>query len=80
MSFLNMNQYNEENFRFVIDEVTGQQHSLADEISFLKQRILQLEDRCRVLEEENISTTNSLYEIANSLEQRIDILADHRIN
>jgi len=33
-----------------------------------------LEDRVSVLEEENISTTNALYEIANSLESRIDIL------
>jgi len=34
-----------------------------------------LESRVRVLEEENISTTNALYEISNSLESRIDILA-----
>jgi len=36
--------------------------------------IKKLEDRVSVLEEENISTTNALYEIANSLESRIDIL------
>lgn len=34
-----------------------------------------LEDRVSVLEEENISTTNALYEMTNSLESRIDILA-----
>jgi len=33
------------------------------------------------LEEENISTTNELYRLENSLDARIDILAEHcRIN
>ena len=39
-----------------------------------------LEDIKR-LEEENISTTNELYRLENSLDARIDILAEHcRIN
>lgn len=37
--------------------------------------IKNLEYRVRVLEDENISTNNALYEISNSLESRIDILA-----
>ena len=40
-------------------------------------RLTQLEDRVRVLEEENIGTTNTLYELENSLDARIDILAEH---
>jgi len=37
-------------------------------------KLQELEDRIKVLEEENIETTNSLYEFTNSLEARIDIL------
>jgi len=40
-------------------------------------RLIQLEDRVRVLEEENIGLTNALYEMENSLDARIDILAEH---
>lgn len=43
-------------------------------------RIEQLEQRVAILEEENISTTNAIYEIANSLEARIDILASEPYN
>ena len=46
--------------------------------SSLLDRIQTLEARVKVLEEENINTTNALYEIANSLEARIDILANVR--
>ena len=44
----------------------------------LLDKIQNLEARVKVLEEENINTTNALYEIANSLEARIDILANVR--
>ena len=40
-------------------------------------RLTQLEDRVRVLEEENVGLTNALYEMENSLDARIDILAEH---
>lgn len=46
----------------------------------LLQLIQNLEARVKILEEENISTTNTLYEIANSLEARIDILASEPYN
>jgi hypothetical protein len=49
-------------------------------IDELYDRIVHLEQRVKVLEEENINTTNSLYEIANSLEARIDILASEPYN
>lgn len=43
-------------------------------------RLYELEQRVKVLEEENVETTNSIYEIANSLEARIDILASEPYN
>ena len=47
---------------------------------YLYDKLIELEDRIRVLEEENIEQTNALYEIANSLEARIDILASEPYN
>jgi len=44
-------------------------------IEELQKKMNLLENRCAALEEENVNTTNSIYEIANSLEARIDILA-----
>jgi hypothetical protein len=36
----------------------------------------ELEDRIKVLEEENVGLSNALYEMENSLDARIDILAE----
>jgi hypothetical protein len=49
-------------------------------IDELYTRVVELEQRVKVLEEENINTTNSIYEIFNSLEARIDILASEPYN
>ena len=38
-------------------------------------KIVELEARIEELERENVETTNAMYEIANSLEARIGILA-----
>jgi hypothetical protein len=46
-------------------------------IDELYSRLVDLEQRVRVLEEENISTTNELYRMENSLDSRIDIIAEH---
>jgi peptidoglycan hydrolase CwlO-like protein len=47
----------------------------------LHQKLQELEDRIRVLEEENVELTNELYRLENSLDARIDILAERcRIN
>lgn len=46
------------------------------EYNDLVELVLQLESRIMILEEENISTTNELYRLENSLDARIDILAD----
>jgi chaperonin cofactor prefoldin len=45
-------------------------------IEKLYEKLEQLESRVKVLEEENISTTNELYRMENSLDARIDILAE----
>ena len=42
----------------------------------LYQRLVELEARVKVLEEENTETTNELYRMENSLDARIDILAE----
>jgi regulator of replication initiation timing len=46
-------------------------------VEALFKKIGDLESRVKSLEEENISTTNELYRLENSLDARIDILAEH---
>jgi chaperonin cofactor prefoldin len=43
----------------------------------LLSKVEELENRVKVLEEENIGLTNAIYEMENSLDARIDILAEH---
>ena len=43
----------------------------------LFRKIEELEQRILKLEDENISTTNELYRLQNSLDARIDILAEN---
>ena len=50
----------------------------SDSPNILETRIQELEDRVRVLEEENIGQSNALYECWNSLDARIDILAENK--
>ena len=40
-------------------------------------KLVELEDRIRVLEEENVGQSNALYECWNSLDARIDIIAEN---
>ena len=40
-------------------------------------RLVDLENKVKVLEEENVGQTNALYEAINSIEARIDILAEN---
>jgi hypothetical protein len=42
----------------------------------IHQKLQELEDRIKVLEEENVGLSNALYEMENSLDARIDILAE----
>jgi hypothetical protein len=60
-------------FRWVNDflrpyQLTDIEYSILDKITQLEARIEELED-------ENVNLNNALYEIANSLEARIDILS-----
>lgn len=45
-------------------------------IDELYTRIVELEQRVKLLEEENVETTNELYRLENSLDARIDIIAE----
>lgn len=45
-------------------------------IDELYTRMVELEQRVQVLEEENVETTNELYRLQNSLDARIDIIAE----
>ena len=47
-------------------------------INAILQRLEELENRVKVLEEENVSQSNALYEAWNSLDARIDILVENR--
>jgi len=49
-------------------------------LEILSEKVQQLEDRVRVLEQENVEQTNALYEAMNSIEARIDILTAERFN
>lgn len=71
----------------VRDEISGEKYAVSDWIKSLDERIQYLEDELiwskseiRRLSEENIETTNSLYEISNSIEARIDILGSEIYN
>jgi len=46
-------------------------------VEILFKKIEELESRIKILEEENVGTTNELYRLENSLDARIDILVEH---
>ena len=48
-----------------------------DRLSELEVKVMQLQTRVEELERENVETTNELYRMENSLDARIDILAEH---
>ena len=48
-----------------------------DRLSELEVKVMQLQSRVEELERENVETTNELYRMENSLDARIDILAEH---
>ena len=57
--------------------------SFSDDVPMddLYKRLYELEAKVERLEEENVELTNELYRMENSLDSRIDILAEHcRIN
>ncbi len=58
-------------------QVDDTHQSLMEACNKLTEVVKKLEERIAVLEQENISTTNELYRLENSLDARIDILAEH---
>lgn len=65
-------------FRKQLPIITRKEYNtFLDLIIQLTEIVKTLEDRIKVLEEENIQTTNELYRIENSLDSRIDILAEN---
>ena len=48
-----------------------------DRLSDLEVKVVELQLRVEELERENIEVTNELYRMENSLDARIDILAEH---
>ena len=69
------------------DEITGEKYSIVDLILELNERVKKIEEKyngilldVKRLEEENIETSNTLYELINSMEavdRRIDIVAEN---
>lgn len=51
--------------------------SIAERMERLSEKIDNIENRIKDLEVENVGTTNELYRLENSLDARIDILAEH---
>lgn len=47
-------------------------------LEILTEKVEQLEERIKLIEQEMVGQSNSLYECWNSLDARIDILAEHK--
>ena len=68
-------------YKIVCYDKQDNEYSLIELLQQLTQHLIKIEERVKVLEEENVNTTNELYRMENSLDARIDILAEHcRIN
>jgi len=71
--------HDEETTKYFIDRITGSEYNIADLIILLSNQIEELDEKYKSLlvdikrlEEENVELTNSLYEIENRLESKID--------
>jgi hypothetical protein len=79
--FFSDNDKVKERYKIVCYDQHDGEYSLIELLQQLTQHVIKLEERIKVLEEENVNTTNELYRMENSLDARIDILAEHcRIN
>ncbi len=59
--------------KFIKWFITPSQKPIVEEVDVYT-KLLELEQRIEVLEEENVGLTNELYRMENSLDARIDIL------
>ncbi len=64
-----------------MDDVYKRLSDLEIKIKKLEEKFSEVIEDIKILKEENTSTTNEIYRLENSLDARIDILAEHcRIN
>ena len=64
-----------------MDDVYKRLSDLEIKIKQLEEKFSEVLEDIKILKEENTSTTNEIYRLENSLDARIDILAEHcRIN
>ena len=61
-----------ETYEFLVTDTNGDKHSLAGLCASLAKEVVRLEERITKLEQENVETTNCLYEVENRLQARID--------
>jgi len=61
-----------ENYEILVTDTNGEKHSLVGLCSSLAKEVLKLEERIIKLEQENVETTNCLYEIENRIQSQID--------
>ncbi len=60
-----------------MDDVYKRLSDLEIKIKQLEEKFSEVIEDIKILKEENTSTTNELYRLENSLDARIDILAEH---
>jgi hypothetical protein len=61
-----------ESYELLVTDVDGNKHSLVGLCSSLAKEVLKLSERITKLEEENVGTSNALYEVENRLNAKID--------
>jgi len=61
-----------ENYELLVADTNGEKHSLVGLCSSLAKEVVRLEERIAKLEQENVELTNSLYEVENRLQSKID--------
>ena len=61
-----------ETYELLVTDTNGDKYSLVGLCASLAKEVLKLEKRIIKLEEENVETTNCLYEIENRLQSQID--------
>ena len=63
-----------------MDDVCKRLSNLEIKIKQLEEKFSEVLEDIKILKEENTSTTNEIYRLENSLDARIDILAEYCMN
>jgi formyltetrahydrofolate synthetase len=61
-----------ENYKITVTDEQGNEHCLVGLCASLAKEVVRLEERITKLEQENVELTNSLYEVENRLQSKID--------